>query len=98
MEGRLSCITGQVRVSSVTEEKVNQHAVTMKGSIVEWGETAPACMNTNTSGIKRCRPSNRSAASEVKEYESEVNTRHVKPVDLYRSLEFDSDFLYVHLQ
>lgn len=52
MKGCLSGITGQVRVSSITEEKVNQHAVTMKGSIVEWGETPPAWMKTDTSGIK----------------------------------------------
>lgn len=52
MKGCLSRITCHVRVGSITEEKVNHGAVTMEGSIVEWGETTPSWMNKINTSVK----------------------------------------------
>lgn len=52
MKGCLSRITCHVRVSSITEEKVNHGAVTMEGSVVERGETTPSWMNKINASVK----------------------------------------------
>lgn len=51
VKGCLSRITGHIWVSSITEEKVDQRTVPMKGGIVERGETTPSWMKTNTLGF-----------------------------------------------